>query len=508
MSDVTFALAIPHTPWVEARRISMMRLAEELDHTNCENVVDVHVFSDREPNRVWAQKLWRWALSTSATHLLQLQDDVEPSPEFWARLHAMVSANPNMLIGLHAAHPAGPDLAQRGDRWYATQGWLVGVGYVFPWALLESFIAWCDANPSEVANRNEDDLISFWAHQSKTLVWHPIPTLIDHDIAVESTYSNDLHAHRRPTVTWRDGSWTSEQLASVEFWRPSHKTRILPNPHSEEHTRALRSDARRRYHARFANETPVASLMVAAVNRGRVSAAFNASVVQLMRAIELEADLVEVSDYRMWDADVVRVRNRVVQYFLAQRDETHLLFVDADIEFSPTCVMGMVAAKKGMVAAPYPKRMGVDWEAVARGFLDGDEAPPEARAYKYPVLGYSEKSEFDEANTCLIDGIGFGLVLLEREALIDFYAHTMQSELYLDRPWQLRPTQELIADCFGLLNGPDGGRLSEDHSFCQRWRKQGRAVSMYLGHGSPVSHWGEARHGGCIEAFGLRRETK
>lgn len=507
MSEVTFCLGLPHTPWNPARVESFGRLMKALTPaTNGHPVHSFGVFDEKSPNRVWAQKLWRWAASTSATHLVQLQDDVEPSPEFWARLHAMVTANPNVIIGLEAAHPNGPDLNARGDRWYVTNSWLVGVGYVFPIPLLREFLAWCDANPEQVESHNEDDLINVWVSSTNgpKQCWHPIPTLIDHDTSIPSTYDNDTHALRRPTVTWRDGKWSDEQLASEAFWRPQARVKVLPVPYAKLDDLTARRKRKAAYHARFATEKPSASICVAMVDKGIVVPACMMSLINLTAAIEVDAALVELSDFRMWEADVVRVRNRIVQYFLDQTEDTHLLFVDSDVEFHPNAVLGMLRAGKAMVACPYPRRAGVNWEAVKQGAELGAE-PLESVAYQYSILGYDVNSaQIDEETyTTEVEGVGFGLVLLRREELKAFYDAT---EDYLDDPWHLRPTRAPVANTFMLVEGP--GLASEDFSFCWRWRHRGNKVHLYLGPGAPASHWGLARHGGHIEALGLRRETK
>ena len=89
-------------------------------------------------------------------------------------------------------------MLRTGRRWYRTRAWLVGVGYVFPCNPklpngLPSFLTWCDANPDMVAKSNEDSLVSHWAYDHGFDIWHPVPTIIDHDLGVPSTYANDGH---------------------------------------------------------------------------------------------------------------------------------------------------------------------------------------------------------------------------------------------------------------------------------------------------------------------------
>lgn len=226
----TIALAIPHTPWIPARVESMTRLQASLK--SGEGPRHWSIFADRESNRVWSQKLFRWALETGATHLLQLQDDVIVAPRFWSVLRAMIEAQPTRIIGLEASHPLSVVQHQAGRRWYRDT-WLIGVGYVFPRLELHNYVLWCEAHPDLVASTNEDSLISRWAFETKRHIWHPIPTIIDHDIGVPSTYGNDGHhefsMYRRPLVTWREVN--TPGLEDPAYWRVAEEgAPVLPGP--------------------------------------------------------------------------------------------------------------------------------------------------------------------------------------------------------------------------------------------------------------------------------------
>lgn len=242
----TYAVAFPHTPWIAERAESFARLVTELalghyvgDEPNVlsdphdKQLVAARIFDERESNRVWPGKMWRWALSTNASHLLQLQDDVIVSPNFWAALRAMLEAQPDVLIGLHSNHPLAIAQFKAGRRWYRDR-WLTGPAYVFPTALLHEFVAWCDLNPQIVAETNEDSLVCKWCHVAGVDVWHPVPAITDHDLGVPSTYGNDAHhewsMYRTPPVTWRD----MPSLAALEdaaYWRCTETSApLLPGP--------------------------------------------------------------------------------------------------------------------------------------------------------------------------------------------------------------------------------------------------------------------------------------
>jgi hypothetical protein len=191
----------------------------------------VHV--DREPNWSWSEKVWRWgAAQQRATHFLQLQDDVIVAPRYWDYMRAMVEAVPDQIICLQGAHPAFRLLADAGHRWAVSRAWMVGVGYVIPTADLTALLEWRDTlHQGDVQATNEDELIARFCIVTKREVWHPIPTVIDHDVTIKSVYGNDAHNYRRPSITWRE---FGEELAEVDFWRPKPDTLppVVRNPHN------------------------------------------------------------------------------------------------------------------------------------------------------------------------------------------------------------------------------------------------------------------------------------
>jgi hypothetical protein len=228
----TIALAIPHTPWIPERVASMARLENALGTMMVPGFSPEpsskpwggigRVFTDRAPNKVWSEQLWLWGLETGADYLCQLQDDVLVSPHFWPELHAMIAAVPDQVIGLEAAHPRGRQLARAGIRWYTTADFLVGVAYVLPRAFLDAFLDWRAHELRDGWVIDEDMLIGLFCLVTGRMIYHPIPTVVDHDVSLASNYGHENHSHRRPSVTWENfepagpvASWEAP-----DFWRP------------------------------------------------------------------------------------------------------------------------------------------------------------------------------------------------------------------------------------------------------------------------------------------------
>ena len=184
---------------------------------------------------------------TGAGHLLQLQDDVIVDGQFWPNLRAMLAAVPDQIIGLESVHQASQMLYEAGHNWYTTNDGLIGVGYVIPRDVLRMFLEWRATmlRPEGYKHVSEDTLIDMFCLSTGRKVWHPIPTIIDHDTDLPSTYGNDSHTHRRPAMTTvrgakaRDYSGRAHHLGRFYELTPRMCRRFVKGYHAEDMVRAL-----------------------------------------------------------------------------------------------------------------------------------------------------------------------------------------------------------------------------------------------------------------------------
>lgn len=575
MTDIRIALAISHTPWIEGRGVSYARLIQQLDKRGAhgepfdECVVAFHVEQERMPNPEWSERMWRWAVDQDCTHCLFLQDDVRVAPDFWCALRAMLEAQPEAIIGLQTLHPIGVHLFKNdGKRWVTTSDGLVGIGYCWPREQLKDFLAWRSKALQPEAfefsggkvNLSEDTMQGIYCLVHGKRILHPMPTIIDHDIALPSTYENDKHEARRSPVTWDrfpevdvKTGWEDDNIPHAgRFYEVSpFIARRWVKGVTDQHFLKMRGDTpsrelRRMNHARLARgyEQNPTRIMLATPIRGSLSAGYAHSINLLLREPSFEIlDGTEIADPpAKWQEDLVRVRSRYVNMFLHQSDATHLLFVDADIIFEPRAVKGMLASGKDFVSCPYPRRDGVDFDRVRA--LSG--VAGKAAAYRYSVLPLDgcEQLVPGPDGCAEIAKNGLGLALLSRTGLEKMEAHYGRDPIEYDKEakhWLKSvgavPKLAEVVDFAKYIaqlarDWPDlrfedeswlvrGGKvpsvalfnlmlrqrmlLSEDFSFCMRWRDMGEKVWLYLGLGSPVSHEGEWIYEGALEAFGLQR---
>lgn len=573
---VSISLAIPHTPWIPERVETLKRLrqslglGENLDELP-EELSTYALFTERAANHVWSGDMWRWGATQSTTHFLSLQDDVLVAPNFWRALEAMLVAVPDEVIGLEAAHAAGPALNLEGWQWYTTSDMLVGVGYVMPTSLLNEFLEWraTKLKPGSIEKLTEDTMIGVWCLATGRRIWHPIPTIIDHDVTVASTYGNDAHANRRPTVRWHAEKSEQEKLEQPGRWAMNIKsaphlgrfydaTPSLAYEHVEgfspgEFNRARADDGRdvkRRlyYQGRSRMPRPSVRVVLATPSRGSPNIRHVETLLKLKNdeAIEFVDPWELVAALRQND-DVVKVRSRMVRSFL-ETDATHLFFVDDDVSFEPVLLRGLLAARRDFVSAPYPRRDRVHWERVAQLARAGMKIAVEAAAYTYSIgltpAQLRGEWEVDSAHCAKIDWIGLGCGLLSRSCAEAMVAHhqklgldseTVSGMLQCDgvgrsqlearirvlveevEAWRMGRRGLDFDDLldgrhyptvalFNLMNR--GPLYGEDRSFCTRLREAGFDVDLYFGAGSPATHHGEHAYQGHLEAFGLTKAAE
>src|SRR6516162_11870374 len=94
---------------------------------------------------------------------------------------------------------------------------------------------------------------------------------------------------------------------------------------------------------------------------GQVSSIYASSIFALQRALRAKSNVGLKIHLRDGDALITRARANLVTLFLDDPDATHLLFVDADIGFSPAQVFRLIESGADVVAGVYPIKR-VNWD--------------------------------------------------------------------------------------------------------------------------------------------------
>lgn len=159
------------------------------------------------------------------------------------------------------------------------------------------------------------------------------------------------------------------------------------------------------------------------------------------------------------DSLVTRARNTLAAVFLATK-HSHLLFIDADIEFKWYDVIRLLLADKDIVAGIYPKKtlepeFPVNW-------LNGST---------------KEVNQCEKSGCVEILQAPTGFMMIKR----DVFEQMMLKypEWYYRGPKHLTKEQSKFSYHFFQSQVIDGRCLSEDFFFCYIWREMGGSIWMH-----------------------------
>lgn len=175
-------------------------------------------------------------------------------------------------------------------------------------------------------------------------------------------------------------------------------------------------------------------------------------------------------------ADIAEVRNIVLtKWYDGHKEYSHLLFVDADMEFPVALVKDMLEFGKPLMGCLYAKRQ-MPAVAVGRTF---------------------EHDEKLERGFMRVAGTGAGVMLIARH-VIDVMLKQMPE--ILDKDVSGHPSRQSLDESgsTGLIRAFDtffderGVKLSEDLAFCERYRRCGGEVwanvNHLIGHIGPFNY--------------------
>lgn len=173
---------------------------------------------------------------------------------------------------------------------------------------------------------------------------------------------------------------------------------------------------------------------------------------------------------------IAHVRNLFLTTFYDNYPEySHLLLIDNDMVFDPALIFRMLKLDKPMTGVFYRRR---------------EENPRDGNIMSV-VIGHELEGESE-----YVDGFlkcmhfGGGVMLIKRDVITQMIKRFPQISDTRD-PGRL-PGVTRIIRAFDEMTGPDGNELSEDYSFCERWRQCGGElwanIDHVIGHVGPYNY--------------------
>src|SRR6266513_6304621 len=164
---------------------------------------------------------------------------------------------------------------------------------------------------------------------------------------------------------------------------------------------------------------------------GQVSSIYAGSIFHLQRAVRSRSNIDLSVLMRDGDALITRARANLVTLFLDNPSATHLLFVDADIGFTPDQVFRLIESGADVVAGIYPIKR-VNWDK-ARRMLDSNPSKAPSAALDY-VLELEDPDQVTVVNGfARVRYAGTGFLMIRRHVLERMCEHPDYASLQFFR---------------------------------------------------------------------------
>ncbi|KUY95170.1 hypothetical protein WS50_18730 [Burkholderia territorii] len=226
-------------------------------------------------------------------------------------------------------------------------------------------------------------------------------------------------------------------------------------------------------------------------------------LLELQRAC-LDAGLAFEYFYLSGTALLHQQRNVAVERFL-QSGLSHMMFIDADIGFRGSDVIRMFEQQHDVMLGLYPSK-SINWAAVADAARAHPSAPPERLALfsadysqtVYAMDGAASRIQLDSVSE--VHSGGAGLMMIAHGVFEKMAQAFPETKVQFPSSYQgLSPNSTTMYEHFEFLREPDGRSLSEDLSFCRKWRMCGG--KLYACSWFKTVHVGVHLHEGNLPAL-------
>lgn len=221
-------------------------------------------------------------------------------------------------------------------------------------------------------------------------------------------------------------------------------------------------------------------LLATPTHDGMVTVTYTESVVAATRALQGAVDLRPTF---IGATLIAHARNAFATMVLEDPSFTHLLFVDSDMGFGPSAIRRLIASDKDFVGCIAPRR-DIDLDrmhSISRQVDDPMQARMIAQDYVAPALiprdlGGGKTGVVMQDGLILAHQVGMGLTLVKREVLERM--RDAYPELSAPANWRYKAmgVRDRVFQAFESTPNPNGIYLSEDFSFCARWRDIGGEI--------------------------------
>jgi hypothetical protein len=194
---------------------------------------------------------------------------------------------------------------------------------------------------------------------------------------------------------------------------------------------------------------------------------------------------------------ITQGRNLCVGSFM-ETGHSHLLFIDADIDFQAKSIQAMIDKDKDVISVPYPMKT-FNWEKMFSNFKEGKIKNPDVLSMNgntYPMRLPDEENIQIENGCIEVSHSPTGCMLIKRsviEKMIEKYP-----EMRISQPTIIngKPVEKpFLYNFFDTMFDPvTHTYMGEDFAFCKRWKDIGGKCHAIVD--QLITHVGEHQYCG------------
>ncbi len=210
---------------------------------------------------------------------------------------------------------------------------------------------------------------------------------------------------------------------------------------------------------------------------GEIKMATHAVIAQVRSALSWIK--VPNQEYNLDMCDIVDVRNGITTFWYDNCPEfDHLLMVDNDMAFDAKLIFAMIEQQKPLTGVIYHKRQLAKDNDI-RSVTIGETLPGPMP----PIVNGFQQWKY----------VGGGVLLIKRHVVTEILKKFPAINSTID-PGALGGLQiTRLIGAFDKMKDPNGRPLSEDYSFCERWRQCGGEIWAGVEH--QIGHVGSFTYG-------------
>ncbi len=188
-----------------------------------------------------------------------------------------------------------------------------------------------------------------------------------------------------------------------------------------------------------------------------------------------------------FDSLVNRARNAATAYFMSDPDHTHMLFIDADIEFKVKDIISLLEANKDVIGIGYAQK----WlnEDKLKYVFEQKERPNDFLELCTNASVHLIKENKDQGKIQEVEYCTTGCLLIKREVIDKMMKAYPERKYMNDVDGYMGGKEDYFYNLFSVEIHPETKRFeSEDYAFCRLWRQLDGKIHVLLD--ASLKHWG------------------